>query len=183
MAQDADMTHNWLNGWRIAGWGALLALLALPAIAMQFTPEVEWTALDFVFAAVLLTALGMGVEIAIRVGRGAPQTLALIVATVAGFMTLWANAAVGFIGDEGSPVNPAFSAMAILAALATLALRFDARRLRWVYALLAAGQFLPGFAALKMMPGHAVEWGVLALFAALWSAAALLCHRAAMRRA
>lgn len=26
--------------WRIAGWGALAALLALPAVAMRFTSEV-----------------------------------------------------------------------------------------------------------------------------------------------
>lgn len=45
-----------VNGWRIAGWGSLLALLMLPALAMQITDEV--TAGDFVFAAILLGFVG-----------------------------------------------------------------------------------------------------------------------------
>jgi hypothetical protein len=63
-----------LNGWRIAGWGSLLALLMLPALAMQITGEVNWTAGDFVFAAVLLGFVGTMVELAVRFARpGAPR--------------------------------------------------------------------------------------------------------------
>lgn len=58
-----------LNGWRIAGWGSLVALLVLPALAMQLTSEVNWTASDFVFAAVLLGFVGAVVELAARFAR------------------------------------------------------------------------------------------------------------------
>ena len=71
------------NGWRLAGWGALAALLCLPAVAMQLTGEVDWTASDFVFAAVLLTALGTGVEVALRVGRSARHKVAIALAALA----------------------------------------------------------------------------------------------------
>ena len=35
------------NRWRPAIWGAAAFLLVLPAVAMQFTSEVNWTASDF----------------------------------------------------------------------------------------------------------------------------------------
>ena len=39
---------------RMLMWATPTALLIAPAVAMQFTREVQWTAFDFVFAAVLL---------------------------------------------------------------------------------------------------------------------------------
>lgn len=173
--------RRFFNGWRIAGWSAALALLLLPALAMQFTEEVEWNAIDFVFAGVLLASLGIGLEIAVRVGRNSIHSLGLAIASVTGFLTLWANAAVGFIGDEGEPVNIAISLMVIVAVLATLAARFRPVILRWVFALVALGQIAAGIYAEIAMPGHGVEWGVLIAFAGLWSAAALCFQRAATR--
>ena len=54
------------NLWRIIGWGGAAALVMLPAVAMQFTSEVNWTPGDFGFAAMLLGAFGLGVELAVR---------------------------------------------------------------------------------------------------------------------
>ena len=34
--------------WRFVGWGIAASLLLLPLFAMQFTPEVNWTASDFI---------------------------------------------------------------------------------------------------------------------------------------
>ena len=167
------------NGWRIAGWGSLLALLLLPAIAMQFTGEVDWTASDFVFAALLLGFLGGCVELGVRFGKGRLGTWGYIIAGLAAFLTMWANAAVGIIGDENSPVNPGFFLMVTGGfALAAIA-RFRPAAIRWIAFTLAAGQFALGFAALVLMPGHAVEWGGLAFFALLWIAAGWCFHRAA----
>ena len=50
-----------LAGWRIAGWSAAAALLALPAIAMQLGAEVDWTVSDFVVAAAILLSLRLWV--------------------------------------------------------------------------------------------------------------------------
>ena len=36
--------------WRVALWGTVAALLTLPAVAMQFTHEVQWGPGDFLFA-------------------------------------------------------------------------------------------------------------------------------------
>lgn len=174
----ADAPIRISRGWRIAGWGAAAALLALPAIAMQFTTEVDWTPGDFLAAAIMLTALGTGLEIAVRVARGNAHLLGMIIAAFAGFLTMWANGAVGFIGHEGEPVNLGFYALVLAAAFASLAVWFRPRAMQWIAGLVAAGQFVPGFAALWLMPGHAVEWGVLAFFAGLWGASAL-CFRTA----
>lgn len=183
MTQETIKSRGWLNGWRIAGWGALLALLALPAIAMQFTAEVQWTPMDFVFAGVLLTALGTGFELAVRFGGAGAKGIGMAIASLAGFLTVWANAAVGFIGHEGEPVNAGFTLLVIAGALVSLAVWFRPSVMRWIMGAIALGQPLLGVAALWMMPGHAVEWGILVIFAGLWGAAALCFHRAHLRTA
>lgn len=172
-----------VNGWRIAGWGAAVALLSIPAVAMRFTPEVNWTASDFVFAAILLAALGIGAEIALRVGRSAPHRLGIIIAALGGFLTVWVNGAVGILGDEGEPTNLMFIAMVGFAVVASFLVWFRAGPMRWVMATLSAGQFAVGIAAsLWTMPGHSVEWGVLCFFALIWGASAVCFHFAHARR-
>ena len=167
------------KGWRIAGWGALLALLCLPAIAMQFSSKIDWTTGDFVFAAILLGALGLGVEMAFRVGRTRPHRIGLMVASFAGFFTIWSNLAVGIIGDEDALVNLGFMVLVAGALVGSFLVWFRSRPMTWIMAFLAVGQYALGLYASATMPGHGVEWGVLTFFAVLWSAAAVLFDRAA----
>ncbi|RYD45606.1 MAG: hypothetical protein EOP63_00620 [Sphingomonadales bacterium] len=170
-----------LNGWRIAGWGSLLALLMLPALAMQITGEVNWTAGDFVFAAVLLGFVGTMVELAVRFARPGAPRIGYIIAGFTTFFTCWSNAAVGIIGDEDS-VNVFFFHMVVVAIVAAMVVRFRPGAMRWIAVSLAIGQYAVGIAALNMMPGHAVEWGFLTIFAFLWLTAAWCFHRAAVER-
>ena len=173
------LAERWINGWRIAGWGALLALLILPAIAMRFTDEVNWTGSDFLFAAVLLFALGLGTEIAVRIGRGTPQRFGMLAATAGGFLTVWITGAVGIIGGENEAINVWFVLLVMAAALSSVLVWFHPARMRWIFGALALAQYGLGIAALYEMPGHAVEWGVLTFFAMIWGFAALCFHRAA----
>lgn len=93
---DTARTHPaLLNGWRIAGWGSLAALLAIPAIAMQFSAEVNWGPGDFLVAAVLLGFLGMAVEGAMRMHGSAFMRAAVIGLAVLAFLAIWAELAVG----------------------------------------------------------------------------------------
>lgn len=168
-----------VNGWRIAGWGALLALLILPAIAMRYTSEVDWTASDFIFAAVLLSALGIGGEVALRVGRNAPHRLGIAIAALGGFLTVWINGAVGMLGSENEPTNLIFIGLVGVAIVASFLVWFRPGGMRWIMAVLSAGQFAVGIVAgLWTMPGHGVEWGVLAFFAIIWGASAACFHTA-----
>lgn len=166
-----------LNGWRLAGWGSLLALLILPALAMQMTDEVNWTASDFVFAAVLLGFLGTVVELAARFAQRGMAQVGYILAGLTAFLTFWSNAAVGIIGDDEA-VNAFFFLMVIAAMIAAALTRFRPSAFRWIAGLLALGQYAVGIAALSMMPGHAVEWSVLTFFAMMWLAVAWCFHRA-----
>ena len=80
---------------RALGWGGLACLLALPAVAMLFTDEVAWTRRDFVFAALMFTALGLGTEAAVRLlPRGALRWLGML-AVLGVVLLIWADGAVG----------------------------------------------------------------------------------------
>lgn len=109
--------------WRVIGWGAAALLLALPFFAMQVTDEVNWTASDFVFAAVMFGAVGLILELAVRKTRDWTYRLAVAVAVAAGFMTIWANGAVGIVGNEQDDHNAFFSLVPILALLGAIAVR------------------------------------------------------------
>lgn len=166
-----------LNGWRIAGWGSVVGLLLLPAFAMQFTNEVQWTLSDFVFAAILLGFLATVIELAARFARPGSARVGYVIAGIAAFITFWSNAAVGIIGDENS-VNVFFFLVMGASILAGAIVRFRPGAMRWIAAILAIAQYVIGIAALYIMPGHAVEWGFLSFFAALWFTAASCFHRA-----
>ncbi|MFO6446777.1 hypothetical protein ACLBKU_06480 [Erythrobacter sp. NE805] len=168
-----------LNGWRIAGWGSLGAILLLPALAMRLeVAGVDWTASDFVFAALLLGFLGGVVELAVRFARGRAGRAGFLLAGFTAFFTVWSNAAVGIIGEDDR-VNSLFFLMVIAGLVASAAMRFRPRAMRWIAGALAAGQYAAGIASLWMMPGHATEWGVLTMLALLWGASAWCFHRAA----
>ena len=173
-----DTKTPWLNGWRIAGWGALLALLALPAVAMQFIPDVDWTGGDFIFAAILLGLLGGGVELAFRIGRSGLQAAAIALFTLVSFFTLWSNMAVGIVGAESEPVNAGFTLAVFAAVVLGLIFKFRSAVMRGACLALAILQPVLGLVATVTMPGHGVEWGVLGVFAALWATAAILFHKA-----
>ncbi|MBB4856927.1 putative exporter [Novosphingobium chloroacetimidivorans] len=76
-------------------WSAIALLLILPALAMRFTREVNWTASDFAAAAILLGGAGLIYELA--ASRIVHRTHRIGVAMVVGFIVLlvWAQGAVG----------------------------------------------------------------------------------------
>lgn len=86
------------NPWRIAGWSLLAALLALPAIAMRFTGEVVWTPFDFVAAAIMLGALGVGFEVIARLSAARWVRIGMVIGLIALFLFIWAELAVGIVG-------------------------------------------------------------------------------------
>ena len=58
MSQTIEMSPATTRARRIAGWSLAAGLLALPAVAMQFTDEVVWTGSAFLFAAIMFTTIG-----------------------------------------------------------------------------------------------------------------------------
>jgi hypothetical protein len=79
-------------GWSLAG-----ALLLLPAIAMQFSTEVNWGPGDFLAAAALLGATGAALEIIAALPRRQWRRRGTLLA-LAVLLVIWAELAVGIVG-------------------------------------------------------------------------------------
>lgn len=74
---------------------AVVLLLLIPFIAMQFTGEVKWTAFDFVAAGVLLLGTGLMVEFVIRKVTNKNYQIAALAVMLAVLFLVWAELAVG----------------------------------------------------------------------------------------
>lgn len=80
---------------RLSLWGFAGLLLLIPAIVMQFTPEVNWGPEDFIAAAVLIGGAGLGIELTVRFVMSRSAMFALIVGVLALMLLVWAELAVG----------------------------------------------------------------------------------------
>lgn len=178
MSESGMKSLSFLNGWRVAGWGAALALLALPAVGNNLTDEIDWTTSDFAFAAFILVLAGTGIELIVKYSRTWARTTGLFVTLFGAFATIWTNLAVGILGTESNPINLWFFALLLAGLLASLIVHFRAEKMVWITAGLGAGQFGIGIAAKITAADVPVQWGVLALFAAIWGMAAILFAKA-----
>lgn len=75
-------------------------LLSIPAVGMQFTREVTWSAFDFVVAAVLLLGTGLLCELVLRVVKSFKYRILLCGAILFALFIVWAELAVGLIGTR-----------------------------------------------------------------------------------
>ena len=92
-------TRTMPTHWRYALWGAAAALLALPAVAMQFTSEVNWGAEDFFVMAVLLGALCLGIEQVVTRSASTKTRIGVAAGLVGLFVIIWMELAVGIFGS------------------------------------------------------------------------------------
>ena len=83
-------------------------LLLLPLVAMQITDDVVWSLADFVTAGGLL--FGTGLTYVLVAGKGGTLVYRAAVGVALGtaLFLVWANLAVGIIGNEGNPANLAY---------------------------------------------------------------------------
>jgi hypothetical protein len=75
------------------------AILLVPLVAMRFTREVNWTALDFAVAGVLLAGIGSIYVLLTRKLRTVPQRRAIGAGLLLTLMLVWAELAVGIFGS------------------------------------------------------------------------------------
>lgn len=81
--------------WRVILWGTLALALLTPALAMQVTPEVDWSVFDFAVMGALLAMLGLGIELAMRLLRDWRARVAATLAVLLVFLAVWVELAVG----------------------------------------------------------------------------------------
>lgn len=162
--------------WRVALWGSAAGLLLLPAMAMQFTDEVNWGSMDFVIAASMLAAVCGGFELAARTSASGCYRAAAGLALVTAFALLWVNMAVGIIDGEGNPANLLFGCVVAVAIAGTLLARGQPRGM--VRAMLAAAWAEGLVAGLVFAAGWGAAAAVLsAAFVLPWLVSAGLFRR------
>ncbi|MCX6151418.1 MAG: hypothetical protein NTX22_12880 [Ignavibacteriales bacterium] len=81
---------------------AVVVLLFIPLVAMQFSDEVSWTVLDFVVAAILLLGTGLMCEFILRKINQIKYRIAICVVFLAALLLIWAELAVGIFGTPFS---------------------------------------------------------------------------------
>lgn len=175
-----DMSDTTTRTLRIAGWTLAACLLALPAVAMRFTSEVNWTGSDFVFAGVIFAIVGGLFELAARTTSNIAYRVATVLAVGCGFLQVWINLAVGIIGNEDNPANLTYFAVVGAAVSGAIVALGSARGLARTMALAAALQV--AFSILHWIDGTPTPI-IDGFFAALWIAAARLYFRADGQRA
>jgi hypothetical protein len=185
MAADAGL--RW-SRWSFVIWGVWALILLTPLVAMQFTDEVDWSPLDFVFMGALLGGVGLGVEFVIRKGGSAAYRVGALIALAAAFLLVWMNAAVGIIGSEQEDANILYGGVLAVVLVGTLAARLRPGGMALTMAAAALVQLLVPLAAPIFGAGaRAAAWipQVLMLngvFAAMWLLSAWLFRRAAARQ-
>ena len=185
------MTRNGGGGsrWRIAGWGTAALLLLLPAVAMQFTDEVNWDGADFAFAAALIVATGGTYELAARKIGNYAYRAAASVALAAAFILIWLNLALGIIGTEDDPANLMYGGVLAVGIVGAVIAQFQPHGMARALFATALAQVLVGAVALIARLGATgPTWpanilGLTGLFAALWLLSAWLFRKAARQQA
>lgn len=110
---------------RFSAWLAAVLILLLPLIAMQFTDSVNWSLMDFLFAAVLIVGVGISIELVMRKSRNITYQVAAGIALLAGLLLMWLSAGVGIIGADGDPANLMFLGVIAVGVAGALAARFS----------------------------------------------------------
>ncbi len=170
--------------WRIVGWGTAVGLILLPLVAMQFTSEVNWTASDFVFAAIMFGSVGLGLELAVRRGSRA-YTIAAAIALLVSFLSFWFTGAVGIIGNEDEVSNLLFLGVIAIALGGSVIALFRPAGMAVAMVVAAVAQAaVPVVASIIGDSAMSAIWapGVIILtliFTALWLASARLFRAAA----
>lgn len=169
-----------LSPWRVAGWSIPMLLLLLPAVAMRFTTEVDWTASDFIFAGLLLGSVGLAFELIVRKSRSLAYRLGAGLAVGAALLTVWVNGAVGMIGSEDNPYNFVFGAVLLVALIGAVLARFEASGMARAMVVTAIAQGAAGAVGLTTDAlGAVFSMG----FGGLWLLSAALFWNAAREQA
>ncbi|MEY3001499.1 MAG: hypothetical protein RL648_1713 [Verrucomicrobiota bacterium] len=175
----------WKRVGLVVGFPSLVLLI--PLLAMQVTDEVAWSGADFLVAFLLLSGSVALYGWIVQAGACRGHRMGAAAFVLALLFLVWANLAVGIIGDETHPGNLLYGGVVLVALVWGGAVRFRARPMVGVVALVAALlAAVPVVSYLFLEPGlPAVEWwsiaGINAFFVLMLAVSGLLFWRAGMR--
>ena len=140
----------------------------------------NWTVFDFTFAAVLIGSVVIIYTLVMRKTSNTAYRSGAGIALAAAFILVWANGAVGIIGDENNDANMMYSVVLLVAIIGAVIARFRPQGLaRAMYATTVAQVSVPVIALIAGL-GPVVSWDVLiltAFFGILWFVSARLFQR------
>lgn len=158
-------------------WGGASLMLFTLWLVMRLTGQGNWTVFDFVVAALLLGSVCAGLELAMHLSTSWTYRLAAIMTVCGGFLMVWANLAVGIIGNEGNPQNLIFYSVLLIGLAGAVYTRFDPKGLKWTLRTMAATQLV------VFLVASSLGWALLPVFTvfyfALWLVAGELFGKAA----
>ena len=147
----------------------------IPTIAKATYAGMLWTVGDFVLAAVALGMLGVLIEFGYRLSDSWSYRMAATGAALGAFLLVWINLAVGFIGDEGNPLNLAYFAMLASVLIGGAVTRFRAGSMAVLMLFCAASQLAILLIGQQPM---GFEWVATGVFCVGWLGAATLFRKA-----
>ena len=168
---------------------ATLALLLVPAVAMQLNDEVDWSVSDFAIVGMAVFGAGLTYELVTRHRRGLMYRCALVIALFSALLLFWINGAVGLIGSESDNFNALYWGVFAIGLVGAGLARFQPSGMAGTMVAMVLAQGCIGAAALLagMHDGSLVKaleiLGVTGLFVALFLAAAWLFRCADRGRA
>ncbi|HZH44713.1 MAG TPA: hypothetical protein VEY50_11590 [Lysobacter sp.] len=168
------------NPWRPVIWGTAACLLLLPAVAMRFTAEVDWSAFDFIAMGALLFGACAAYEVAAWLSRNTAYRAGAGIAIGCGFLLVWVNLAVGIIGSEDNPANLVYAGVLVVAFVGAALGRFTAHGMERAMYAAAIAQTLAAAVALAL--GEFRGSVLSGFFVALWLTAAALFRKGAQSR-
>ncbi len=169
-----------INWWRVARWSGAAALLCVPAIAMRFTSEVDWTASDFVVMGVLFASILGAYDFLASRAPSVAYRAASVLTTLGLFLLIWINLAVGIIGSENNDANLMFAAVIAIIVGGACVARFKPAGMGRTLLAAAATQLAVGVIALAGdlgVEGRGWPRDVIVLtifFTGLWATAGTL---------
>ena len=140
---------------RIVGWGAAVALLVAPFVAMQLHAEgVNWSPGDFIFAGAIFAIVGGLLELAAWKIKSGWYRAAVAVALLANLLVVWVNLAVGIVGSEHNPANQLFFLALLIGIAGACIARFRAKGMAWAMTASAISLMI-AFAIASSLPAPA----------------------------
>jgi hypothetical protein len=125
----------------------------------------------------MLGSACVAVELAMRLSSQRSYRLGALLAVGGGFLMVWANLAVGIIGNEENPQNLVFFGILLIGLIGAFITRCDAAGLARTLRVMAAAQMLIGIGA--WASGMAFLPVFTLFYVALWLLAAKLFNQAA----
>lgn len=145
-----------------------------------------WDLFDFAVFGAMVVGAGLGYRLLARRSQSATYRYAAGIAVAAAFLLVWANGAVGIIGDETNDANLMFFGVLAVGVAGAVLARFRPRGMARALCATALAQLLVAVIALAAGLGSSDPlWPrdilmISALFTALWLASAGLFRKAAV---